>query len=316
MRDASKIRYSVGIDVGASKVRIGLLDSRGTVLGKRTADIREKKASSAETLRFIVGEVRAVVEAAGLVPGDVGFLGMGIPGTVDDAGKRIAFAPNLGWRDVSIGEHFRSLPDAGVTLVQDGRAAAFGEYLLGAGRGESTLVCITLGTGIGAGIIIDGKVFHGGSNTAGEIGHTIVQENGLPCKCGQSGCLEAYCSGTAIVTAARLSGKCNGGREIRRAEEVFACAAAGDAEAGAVISRAAHYLGVGIVNVVNTLSPNAVILSGGMCGQEELLIRPVREFVQEHGYPLCVRNPAFRLVKAELGEDSPMIGAAMLYRGE
>jgi glucokinase len=314
MTDTGAIRYSIGIDVGASKVRIGLLDAAGSLVGKRKADIRDMKSDSAATLRFIRSQAEAVAADAGLAPADIDFIGLGFPGTVNDAGQVISFAPNLGWKNVRVGEHFGSFPRATLTLVQDARAAAFAEYLLGAGRGEPIVVCITLGTGIGAGIVIDGKVFHGAFNTAGEIGHMIVQENGLPCACGQRGCLEAYSSGTAIVNAARRAGKLTV-QEIPNAEEVFRRGRAGDAAALAVIGVAARSLGVGIVNVANLLSPNAVILSGGMCEQEELLIRPVREFVLAHAYSLSVRTPAFRVVKAMLGEDSPMIGAGMIYRG-
>jgi len=314
MTDSHAIRYSIGIDVGASNVRIGLLDAAGALLGKRKAVIRNMKSDSAATLRFIRSEAEAVVTDAGRAAADIGFIGLGFPGTVNDAGQSISFAPNLGWRNVRVGVHFRCFPSAALTLVQDARAAAFAEYLLGAGRGEPIVVCITLGTGIGAGIIINGKVFHGAFNTSGEIGHMIVHENGLACACGQSGCLEAYSSGTAIVNAARRTGKWKA-EDIPNAEAVFRKGQAGDADALAVIRTAARSLGVGIVNVVNLISPNAVILSGGMCEQEELLIRPVREFVLSHGYSLSVRTPAFRVVKAVLGENSPMIGAGMIYRG-
>lgn len=314
MTDTRTIRYSIGIDVGASKVRIGLLDAAGSLVGKRQAVIRDMKSDSAETLRFIRCEAEAVVAEAGLAPADIGFIGLGFPGTVNDAGQSISFAPNLGWTNVQVGEHFRCFQKAALTLVQDARAAAFAEYLLGAGKGEPIVICITLGTGIGAGIIINGRVFHGAFNTSGEIGHMIVQENGLACACGQSGCLEAYSSGTAIVNAARRAGKWKT-EDIPNAEAVFRKAWKGDGEALAVIRIAAHFLGVGIVNVVNLLSPNAVILSGGMCEQEELLIGPVRDFVLAHAYSLSVRTPAFRVVKAMLGEDSPMIGAGMIYRG-
>ena len=315
MTENDSIRCSIGIDVGASNVRIGILDAAGGLLGKRKADIRDRKHDSTRTMEFIRDEAQAVVQAAGLSPGEIGFIGLGFPGTVDDAGQSISFAPNLGWRDVAVGRYFRGFPRAVVTLVQDARAAAFAEYLLGAGKGDPIMVCITLGTGIGAGIVINGKVFHGAFNTAGEIGHMIVEENGLACACGQSGCLEAYCSGTAIVKAARQSGKRGREGEVNGAEQVFGLARDGDPEALTVIRRAAHYLGVGIVNVVNLLSPSSVVLSGGMCEQEELLIRPVRESVLAHAYALSVRPPGFRVVKAALGEDSPMIGAGMIHRG-
>jgi glucokinase len=314
MKGRSTIRYSIGIDMGASNVRIGLLDEGGTLIGKRKSDIREMKSDSSATLRFIRTEAEELVSHARIAPRDIAFIGLGVPGTVENSKKRISFAPNLGWRDVPVGEEFPSFSRAALTLVQDGRAAAFAEYLLGAGKGQPIVACVTLGTGIGAGIIIDGKVFHGAFNTSGEIGHTIVQQNGLACGCGQSGCLEAYCSGTAILNAARRAAG-GAGEEVRSAEEVFRKARDGDTAARGIISLAAYYLGVGLVNLVNLFSPNMVILSGGMCEQEELLIRPVREFVLSHAYSLSVRTPAFRVVKATLGEDSPMIGAGMIYKG-
>ena len=314
MKGTGTIRYSIGIDMGASNARVGLLDAGGVLIGKRKADIRQMKSDSSATLRFIRAEAETLVSDAQIAPRDIGFIGLGIPGTVDDSGKRVSFAPNLGWRDVHVGESFPGFPMAALTLVQDARAAAFAEYLRGAGNGEPIIACITLGTGIGAGIIIDGKVFHGAFNTSGEIGHMIVQENGRPCGCGQSGCLETCCSGTAIMNAARQAAPGRGG-EVLSAEDVFRKARDGDAAAREIVNSAAHYLGVGIVNLVNLLSPNAVILSGGMCEQEELLITPVREFVLTHAYSLSVRTPGFRVVKAMLGEDSPMIGAGMIYKG-
>jgi glucokinase len=315
MKDNGAVRHSAGIDVGASKVRIGILDADGRLLAKRTGDIRERKSDSAATLQFICRETEDAVRAAGLAAGDIDFIGLGFPGTVDDAGRSISFAPNLGWRDVSVGRFFAGFPRASLTLVQDARAAAFGEYLMGAGRGTRILVCITLGTGIGGGIVMDGRVYHGSFNTAGEIGHMIVAENGLACACGKSGCLEAYCSGTAIVNAARQWKRWNGLPAVTAAQDVFRLAAEGDQEALEVVRRAGRFLGVGIVNVVNLLSPDCVVLSGGMCEQEDLLIRPVREYVLARAYSLSVRSAGFRVVKAELGEDAPMIGAGLIYRG-
>jgi glucokinase len=315
MSHEGQVSFSAGIDVGASKVRIGILDSEGRLLVRRTADIRDRRGESAAALEFIRGETAAAVREAGLPPEKIDFIGLGFPGTVDEAGQSIDFAPNLGWRNVAVAPHFRGFSRASLGLIQDARAAAFGEYLLGSGRGTRVLVCITLGTGIGAGIVMDGRIYHGSFNTAGEVGHMLVEEDGLACACGRSGCLEAYSSGTAIVKAARQWKRWNGGPALQEAVEVFRLAADGDAEARALVARAGRFLGLGIVNVVNLLSPDAVIISGGMCGQEELLLSPVRQYVLAHAYALSVREGRFRLVRAELGEDAPMIGAGMIYRG-
>jgi glucokinase len=308
------IRYRIGIDMGASNVRIGLLDAKGAVVGRRRADIRGLKSESAATLRFIRAEAEAVAVEVRLTPRDIGFIGLGVPGTVDDTGQGVAFAPNLGWRNVHVGKTFPGFPWAPLAIVQDTRAAAFAEYLLGAGRREAIVVCITVGTGIGGGIVMDGKVYHGAFNTSGEIGHIIIQQqDGLPCSCGQTGCLETVSSGTAIVNAARRAWGTTGDDPLS-AEQVFQKARDGDAAARDIIARAARCLGVGIVNLVNLLSPNVVVLSGGMCAQEELFIEPVREFVLAHAYSLIVGTQGLRVAKAMLGEDAPMIGAGMMHQ--
>jgi glucokinase len=294
---------SVGIDLGATKANIGVLDGSGTIVARTRVDIRDRKTESGETLRLICGEVDRLLAATGLSPAAVGFIGMGVPGTVDSTREKVVYAPNLFWQDVDTGEVFQRHLGKRAVLVQDTRAAAFAEYLLGAGAGERVVVCITLGTGIGAGIVIDGRMFGGGFNSAGELGHVIVEENGGPCSCGQAGCLEVYSSGTGISRAA----------QGMNAEGVFARAAAGEEWARRIIDSAVRHLGMGIVNIVNLLSPNVVILSGGMCRQEELLIAPVRQYVLRRAHPVAAR--ALRIEKARLGEDAPMVGAALLYRG-
>jgi glucokinase len=315
MMGQSGIAASIGIDIGASKANIGVLDANGAILAKAKIDIRGLKDDSDATLEAICVETAKVVDGAGIAMDRIGFVGLGVPGTVDPAGGRILYAPNLGWRDVSMEERFRGHFGRTARLVQDARAAALAECLLGAGRGEPVVVCLTLGTGIGAGIILDGKIYNGGFNTSGEVGHMIVQQDGEPCGCGRLGCLEAYASGTAIVRAARKLGRWDGVPGMDKAEAAFDKARAGDVDARGIVERAARYLGIGIVNIVNILSPSVVIISGGMCEQEDLLIRPVRDYVAANAYPLAVASGGFRIVKAALGEDAPMIGAALLYRG-
>jgi glucokinase len=310
--DTRTIRHSIGIDVGASKVNIGVLDGAGNLLARSRVEIGDRNDSGG-TIERICREAAEVTRRAGIPNEAIDFIGMGIPGTVEAATRRVLFAPNLGWSDVEVGELFRRDFGLEVELVQDARAAALAEYLLGAGKGEPVVICVTLGSGIGAGIIIDGRIYGGGFGTAGELGHSIVQADGLPCGCGRRGCLEAYASGTAI---AKASARGPGGAEgAERAEAVFKKAEAGDPAAMDIVGTAARYLGIGIVNAVNLLSPNVVIFSGGMCEQEELFIRPVRDFVLKNAYSIAVAERAFRIVKAALGEDAPMIGAGLLYKG-
>jgi glucokinase len=199
-------------------------------------------------------------------------------------------------------------------LVQDARAAALAEYLQGAARGEKITACVTLGTGIGCGIIIGGRIHNGAFNAMGELGHTIVEENGVPCACGRWGCLEAYASGTAIVREARKVASWSDRERIERAEIVFERAAAGDAEALRIIDGVVRHLVIGIVNLVDIVGPSIVVLSGGMCTQEKLLIKPLKENVMRRTYPTILGGGALRIEKALLGEDAPMIGAGLLYK--
>jgi glucokinase len=312
--DTHTIKYSIGIDIGASKASIGLLDKNGTILGRSRLDIRTTRSDSSETIEVIQREMVRVVQGSGLSIDLVDFIGIGVPGTVDASAQRVLLAPNLGWENVDVNACFRKHFRADVRLVQDGRAAALAEYLLGAGTGAPVMICITLGTGIGSGIIIDGKIFNGAFNTAGEVGHIIVEENGLPCECGKFGCLETYASGTAILNGANQKRRGNGQESVTSAEVVFEKAGEGDRDSLDVITLAAKRLGIAIANIVNVLSPNRVIFSGGMCVQEALFIRPVREYVARHAYSIAVNDPSFQLVKAGLGEDAPMIGAGMLYK--
>lgn len=306
---------SVGVDLGASKANIGILDASGAVLSKAKLDIRESRRDSAATAELICSQAARLIAEAGLRVEEVGFIGMGVPGTIDPATNGIVFAPNLGWRDVNVDAVFQKRLGRRPLLVQDARAAALAEYLQGAGVGAEVAVCLTLGTGIGSGIIMGGKIYGGAFNTAGEIGHVVVEQDGEQCECGQRGCLEAYASGTAIVRAARNVEAWSDRGSIDKAEVVFERAASGDRHALWIIDRAVQHLGMGIVSIVNMLSPDVVIISGGMCEQEALLVSPVREYVIRHAYGAAVPHGAFRLEKARLGEDAPMIGAALLYQG-
>jgi len=307
---ASEKKYSIGIDLGGSKVNVGVLNENGEVLFKHKAIIRDIREPN-RILDVCCNEVNDALKQTGINISEIRFIGMGVPGTVDVTKRKVLFAPNLSWENVEVSDYLYNRLNIDVLLVQDSRASAFAEYISGAGRDMDVVVCITLGTGISCGIIVNGTIFSGGFNTSGEIGHIIVSEDGNLCGCGKRGCLEAYSSGTAIVKAGNLATSL---KPVKTAEEVFEKAKSGNPEAIGIIRTAVKYLGIGVVNVINTLSPNAVIFSGGMCEQETLLLDPVREFIMKNAYALAVDNGVFKVLKAQLGEDAPMIGAGMLYK--
>lgn len=239
-------------------------------------------------------------------------IGFGIPGTIDSRKGRVIHAPNLRWKNISFFEYYNLKYPFEVYLGQDAKAAVLAEYLFGAGKGCKNLICLTLGTGIGGGIILNGKVYFGSFGTAGEIGHMIVKTNGNKCNCGMRGCLEAHSSGLYILKRAKEIIKDN--KEIKTGKDVFVLAKKGNKNAIKIIDEAIYYLGIGLVNILNILGPEKIIISGGLSNQKKLLIDRLNSFVKENGYQIAANK--VKVVKAELGEFAPMVGSAMLYRDE
>lgn len=297
-----------GIDIGGTKANIGVLDGTGCILAKRKIPVHAMDGCEA-VLAQAAGALTALLAGIGAAPADVSHCGIGVPGTVCDDGRLVLKAPNLGWIDEPCADAFERLTGIPVRLVQDSRAAALGEYMRGAARGRRLVLCITLGTGIGAGIVQDGKVFHGALGGAGEVGHIVARPGGRPCGCGMCGCVETYSAGRGIAQTASEHPHW-GGRAVT-SEEVFLAASQGDATALAILREAMEMLGAALVSVVNVLSPDAIVFSGGMCSQQELYVFPLIEYIRSHAYSLS-SGQGLLMTSAELGEDAPMVGAALM----
>ncbi len=250
-------------------------------------------------------------------------LGLGIPGPIDAETGVCLFSPNLGWRGLDVGSYFRQAFSQGsnglaVLLDNDVRAATLGEAWLGAGRGFRTFVCLTIGTGIGSGIILNGRLWRGAGSSAGELGHIpVVRGPDAPlCGCGRRGCLEAVASGSAIAreaaeAASRGEAPALAGVSRPTARDVAEAARRGDQAARAILGRAGAHLGTGIATVVNLLNPEAVIVGGGVAGAWDLLGPVVEHTVRERAFPpnlVSLRG----IFPAVLGEDAGAIGAASL----
>ena len=239
-------------------------------------------------------------------------IGFGIPGTIDSKIGKVIHAPNLNWKNIDFFKYYDVKHPLKVYLGQDTRAAVLAEYLFGAGRGCDNLVCLTIGTGIGAGIIINGKVYSGSFGSAGEIGHMIIKPDGNKCNCGMRGCWEAHTSGYHILKEAKKIIKDD--EKIKTGKDVFVLAKKGNKDAMNIINEAVYYLGIGCVNLLNILCPEKIIISGGLSNQKELLIEPLKEFVKRNGYQIAAKK--VEVVEAKLGENAPMVGAAMFYHEE
>jgi glucokinase len=307
---------SVGIDVGATKISLGVVDQAGAIVATAAIEpwqypaLEDNLAHLASTLEEL------------LAPYDRGRfhdIGVGLPGTVDDARGLVVYTPNLRWIDLPLAGLLRDRTGLGVHLVQDTAAAAWGEFLFGAGRGLTNVVCATLGSGLACGVIINGQLYGGANHTAGEIGHLRIADPALICGCGANGCLEAGGSGLGLVKIVRrdigrgaVTPLAALAPEALNAHAIFEAAHLGDPVALAAINEMIGYLAVGLSAIAVSLTPDALILSGGLSREHDLLLEPLIQQIRAVSYRTVTEN--VRIVPAALGPDAPLIGAAMLHR--
>ncbi len=309
---------SIGVDVGGTKVAAGVVDDRGTILARtRRPTPGTSPADVERTIAEVVAELR--------VDHDVVAVGIGAAGFIDAARSTVLFAPNLAWRHEPLREEVARLVDLPVVVENDANAMAWGEYRFGAGQGESDLVCVTVGTGIGGGIVLDGRLYRGRFGIAGEVGHTQRVPNGRRCGCGQRGCWEQYCSGRALLHEAREIADVQkqygarlldlgGGRpEGIEAEHVTQAAQEGDPAALACFAEVGRALGEGLADLLAVLDPGRLVVGGGVADAGELLLAPARIAfaAQVTG---GAHRPVPEIVLAQLGNDAGLVGAADLAR--
>lgn len=297
--------YRIGVDIGGTKINIGLFkdDDRKLIAHKKVyvTDISDLS----NDIKAGVGEL---CTANGIKYGDIVSCGVGIPGTVSADGKEIIKVPNIGILAKDTAIKLEKTLKVPVKLVQDSRAAAWGEYLCGGATGTNTSVCVTLGTGIGTGIVMNGEIYNGALGCAGELGHLVAVENGRECGCGKKGCLEKYCAGGGLdITAKELLGA------GKTASDLFSESKKGNEKAQEVINNAVKMLGRGLIAIVNLMSPECILFSGGLSDQEELYLNPLIDYIKEHCYS-AGELPVIK--KAELGEFSPLYGAAFVPNKE
>lgn len=292
--------YRIGVDIGGTKLHVGLFTDDGALLCSRKHPIATI-SDLAATTAAIVAEL---AQTGGISIKDIGSCGIGIPGTVSEDGRSVLKTPNLPILHANIADELAAALGIPTSLVQDSRAAAWGEYCFGAGRGKRCVVCVTLGTGVGCGIVADGKILSGALGSAGEIGHIPAVPNGRPCGCGKCGCVEKYAAGGGLDrTASELLGV------GRTAKDLFAAAVSGDGRCQTALTDAVEMLGNVLVSVINTISPDCLLFSGGLSEQTELYIRPLTEYIAAHCYSAC----ALPVIQAAaLGANAPLYGAAFI----
>jgi len=320
MRELEKHKLPVlAVDLGGTKIMTAIVSASGQVMAEDICPTQADEGVSSVIERLFTSIDRLLNQNITEIS-QLDGIGIAAAGAIDSDRGVITLSPNLpGWRDVPLGDMVRERYQVDTFLVNDASAAALGEHRFGAGRGVSNLILLTLGTGIGGGIIINGEMYLGACGSAAEIGHIVIDVNGPECGCGNRGCLETLASGTAVARDAvrrinqgensSLVAIAGGKIESITAEKVGTAARKGDALALDVLSRAGTYLGVGLANLVNIFNPEMIILGGGMAELEGLFIDPAKRVVAERAFPVSAR--AVRIVTAQLGNAAGVYGAAV-----
>ena len=307
----------IGVDLGGTNIKAGLVAGDGTIL-HRCRRTTQADAGPSTVADRIADAVRECVDAAPDGAERVTGVGVGSPGTIDVAAGIVMSAPNLpGFVDLPLRSMVEERTGLPCTLENDANAAALGEQWVGAGRGASCLVILTLGTGIGGGIVLDNKVWHGFAGVAAEIGHMSIMADGPVCACGNVGCIETLASATGMVK--RMKQAIADGKESSlaklgddiTAKSIYEAACDGDPAAVENMNTTGRYLGVAINNILHVLNPEVIVLSGGVTAAGEALMRPIQEEIDRHAIAACRKGVKVRF--ADLGEDAGMIGAARSF---
>lgn len=310
----------IGIDLGGTAIKAGVVDRENRIIAQvqRPTLARRPWREIAEDMTLAA---REAVSAAGLTMEDIASVGVGSPGIVNAAAGTVVYANNLpGWEQVPLAETLQTMLHLPVRISNDANCAALGEALAGAARGASSALLLTLGTGVGGGVVYNGRIFDTGPGSV-EIGHTSLCAGGALCTCGRRGCLEAYCSATALIRFSAEAAKahpdsllntlCGGDLSKMDGRIPFEAAKQGDAAAQAVVNAYLTHLGEGVTNLVNLFRPEVVLLSGGICGQGETLTAPVERFLRQNAFGR-ERLPLPPVRIAALGNAAGLVGAANL----
>ena len=315
------MKTSIGVDLGGTGIKAGVVDEAGRILSKGSTPTLPERGAEA-VIEDIVRLCHRVAQDAGIPMDAIERIGIGVPGIYDPARGVIPFCTNLGWHDVPIVAQMQRSIQKPITVDNDATVAGLAECIAGVSAGAKSSVFITLGTGVGGGVVIGGKPYSGAHGVGSEIGHAVIALDGEPCTCGKRGCFERYASATALIREGRralaahpesgLMAACGGDPETMSAKTVIDCAKAGDETALSVFRGYVNALAHGIVNIINTLDPEVIVLGGGVSMAGDYLLEAVREAVR----PLVLYKamPYADIRLAQLGSDAGIIGAAALGR--
>ncbi len=312
--------YYVGIDLGGTNIAAGIVDEKGLLLHKDSVPTKRER-SYQEIIKDMAQLALKVIKDKGLELKDVKSIGIGSPGTPDSKKGILVYSCNLNFDNAPVRDEMQKYIDLPIYLENDANCAALAESIAGAAKDVDDSIAITLGTGIGGGIVIGKKIYSGFNFAGSEIGHTVIVSDGVQCTCGRKGCWEAYASATALIRQTREAAVANPDSKINEiikgnldnidAKTAFDAAKMGDDVGQKVVDQYIKYIAEGLSNTINSFMPEAVVIGGGVCKEGEYLLKPLRERVYADIY--CrgsVPKPQIRV--AEMGNDAGIVGAAML----
>ena len=317
----SDTQVYAGIDIGGTNIKFGLVDQKGDIIYKEQRPTMAEKGAT-PLMHMITNIAERLLLYAVEEEHNVKWLGIGTPGAVDfRSGKVIGPCPNIeGWQGMEIGEMLRERLNMPVWVDNDVHAMALAETRFGSARGARSVVCLTVGTGIGGAVVVDGKLYRGSSYSAGELGHMTINFDGPQCRCGNNGCLEAYCASYAIIERTKnMLEKDNSSilKAILESEDdnltikkIFSAIKKGDNVARQVMAETARYLGVGLAGIVNLLNPETVLIGGGIIEGGGGFLEAITNEVKKYALDSATDN--LNILKATLGNDAGFIGAGLL----
>ena len=311
-------KYYIGIDLGGTFIKCGIVDDFGNILVSDKVPTESEKGADRVALN-IANLCKTLLSRVNMTASDIVGIGMGVPGMIDSEKGEVVYSNNLGWEHFFIVESVETLTGLPVKIANDANVAALGETKFGCGKDYQNTVMLTLGTGVGGGIIINGKLFEGNRSAGAELGHSVIVAGGEQCTCGRKGCLEAYASATALIRETKRAMQANRNSkmwQIGLIDKVTGKTAFDykdtDESAKKVVEDYIEKLGVGITNLTNEFRPEAVILGGGVCAQGDNLIKPLQEFVNREIFASS-KGPQVKILAATLGNTAGLLGAVALW---
>jgi glucokinase len=311
-------KWIVGVDIGGTTIKIAFVSIKGEILDKWEIPTNKNNHGN-EIPGDIEKALHIKLREHDLTTDHLLGVGVGAPGPINDRDGSVSVGINIGWNDFPLKKMLQEELSLPVAIDNDANVAALGEMWKGAGEGASDMLCITLGTGVGGGVIANGDILHGVNGAAGEIGHmTVVTEEGAPCNCGKKGCLETVASATGIVRLADVWLQAIDTPSKLRSHQpltskvIFDCAAEGDLVAKRLIEKVSFYLGLSLANVANVTNPQKIVIGGGVSKAGETLLNPVKHQFRQFAFPRVAEGA--ELTIAKLGNDAGVIGAAWLVK--